>query len=140
MRQAHFEGYLDCKEARLLDRNWWRKARWAMDWAEKRNRNELRQLYHEHNAAMLDYLTGERAMDLHWDQAIQIQNRYAKALLPWEKHNKQKFSRRKFDEMVSLWENIFGKREDPETQRKIQWTTEQLYAMADKAMNGSQRA
>lgn len=138
LRQAHFEGYLDCKEARLSDRKWWRKAHWAMDWAEKRNRNELRRLFHEHNASMLDYFTGEKAMDLHWEQAVQIQNRYAKAILPWEKVGKQLFSRRRFDEMVALWEAVWGKRSDPEVQQRIQWTAEQLNAIAAKAVNGGQ--
>lgn len=111
-----------------------------MDWAEIRNRNELRRLYHEHNVAMLDYFTGERAMDLHWDQAVQIQTRYAKAILPWEKHGKQKFSRRRFDEMIQLWEAVWGKRNDPETQKRIQWTADQLNAMAAQALNGGPHA
>lgn len=107
-----------------------------MDWAERRNRNELRRLYHEQNVAMLDYFTGDRAMDLHWEQSVQIQNRYAKAIIPWEKHGKQKFSRRRFDEMIKLWEAVWGNLSDPETQKRIQWTAEQLNAMAAKAVNG----
>jgi hypothetical protein len=111
-----------------------------MDWVEKRNRNELRQLFHDHNAAMLDYFCGERAMDLHWEQAVQIQNRYAKAILPWEKHDKKKFSRRSFDSMIELWESVWGKRDDPETQKRIQWTVEQMNAMGEQARGGPDAA
>jgi hypothetical protein len=108
-----------------------------MDWAEKRNRNEVRKLFHEHNVAMLDYFTGEQAMDLHWEQSLQIQNRYAKAIIPWEKQGKKQFSRRRFDEMIQLWEAVWGKRDDLDTQKRIQWTAEQLNAMASQANGGS---
>jgi hypothetical protein len=107
-----------------------------MDWAEKRNRNEVRRLYHEHNVAMLDYFTGERAMDLHWEQSLQIQNRFAKAIIPWEKYGKQKFSRSRFNDMVRLWETVFGKLADPETQKRIEHTAQQLSEIADRAING----
>jgi hypothetical protein len=104
-----------------------------MSWAEKRNRNELRHLFHEHNAAMLNYLNGERAMDLHWEQALQIQARYAKAIIPWEKHSQQKFSRRQFNDMIAMWESVWGKRDAPETQQLIQWTVDQLKELTEKA-------
>jgi len=104
-----------------------------MDWVEKRNRNEIRQLYHEHNSALLDYFTGEDALNLHWDQAVQIQNRFAKAIIPWEKHGKQRFSRRTFKDMLKLWEMVWGKLTDPEVQKRIQWTADQLNALAEKA-------
>lgn len=101
-----------------------------MDWVERRNRNELRRLFHDHNISLLDYFAGEQALDLHWDQAVQIQNRYAKAIIPWEKHGKQRFSRHRFNEMIELWESVWGKRADPDTQKRIQWTADQLNALA----------
>jgi hypothetical protein len=121
---------LDCREARLSDRSWWRKAHWAMAWVEKRNRNEVRKLSHDHNAALLNYAAGNKAIELHWEQALQIQSRIKQSLLPWEKERDKQMSKQRFNAMVELWEKVWGDQSDPETQKRIQWTADQLNAMA----------
>jgi hypothetical protein len=121
---------LDCREARLSDRSWWRKAHWAMAWVEKRNRNEVRKLSHDHNAALLNYTAGNKAIELHWEQALQIQSRIKQSLLPWEKERDKQMSKQRFNAMVELWEKVWGDQSDPETQKRIQWTADQLNAMA----------
>lgn len=126
LRQAHLEGFLDCREARVLDRQWWRKVHWTLDWLEDQNRNQLRKLSHELNCSLLDYFTGDKSVDLHWDQALDIQARISKTLLPWERQRAEGYSRNQFKDLVKLWEVVFGKRNDAKTEEKIRHTVKVL--------------
>lgn len=136
LRQAHIEGFLDCREARLFDRNWWLRVKWTLDWVERRNRNEVRRLRHELNCALLDYFTGDELVDLHWDQALTLEQSVAKVLLPWEKHKKKRLTRRQFHDLVEMWRAAWGSEKDPAVAEKIQRTAEHLRRMAAGVQGG----
>jgi hypothetical protein len=131
LRQAYVEGYLDPREA-ALDLKWKQKVKWTLEWLERRNLNEIRKLQHDINCSLMDYFTGDRAIDLHWDQAHQIQNRIRKALMPWVEIEEAAISRKSFYEMVDTWKRIFGDPKDPEVAAKINKTAAALMEMAAK--------
>ena len=126
LRQAFVEGHLRPIEASFFDPNWWRKVRWTIDWLDVKNTNEVRKLKHDMNCALLDYFTGDRAVDLHWEQAINIQNLVQKDLMPWRKITEIQLSRKRIHEMVAQWKAIFGDPDDPDVAEKIRQTAEHL--------------
>lgn len=122
IRQAQVEGFIDCSRAQPSDRNWWYQLDLTLDWIEARNRNEIRKLKHDINCALLTYMAGERALELHWEQAHELQRNYAKTIIPWQTFEKARFSRQVFHEMVDLWKQAFGDPADKSVQDKINKT------------------
>lgn len=114
------------EEADTFDPRWWRKVRWTIDWIAGRNMNELRKMRHDLNCALLDYFAGERALDLHWEQAVEIQNLVQKHTMPWREATEAKLSRKKVHEMVETWKTIFGDPDDPEVAERIRYTADHL--------------
>ena len=130
LRQAFVEGNLRPEEANTFDPRWWRKVKWTTDWLAGRNMNELRKLRHDMNCALLNYFAGERALDLHWEQAVGIQNLVQKETMPWREAMEVSMSRSKIHEMSEMWRTIYGDPNDPEVAERIQKTAEHLLASA----------
>lgn len=126
LNQAFIEGFLDPKEARIGDRIWDLKSGWTLDWIENRNRNKIRELKHEMNAALLSYQSSKEAVDMHWDQAKVLQGNIKKTLIPWE----QLDSSLAVDEIKSMkdqWTSIWGDPKDPKVAAEIERTVNYLY-------------
>ena len=131
------EGYLDPADADIRDHKWWIKVRWTLDWLEAKHRTEVRKLQHDLNCAMLDYFTGDRALDLHWDQALSIQNAIKKYNLPWAAEEEEVIRHRAFNDLFDLWKRMFGDPVDPAVRKKINYTAEALMTQAAlEANNG----
>lgn len=134
LRQAFVEGNLRPEEADTFDPRWWRKVKWTIDWLAGRNMNEVRKLRHALNCGLIDYFAGEKALDLHWEQAVEIQNLVQKDLMPWRAAMDAKVSRKKIHEMIETWKSIYGDPDDPEVSERIQKTADHLMSQAAKAL------
>jgi hypothetical protein len=134
LRQAHVEGLINCRDAELLDPKWWLKLHWTLDWLEQKNHVEVIKLQHSMHCSLLDYFTGDEAVNLHWDQAISLQHRVSMLLLPWIKYSGGKLKRREFKKLVDLWCSVFGDYRDPQVQERIDRTVKSLYAAAQDAV------
>jgi hypothetical protein len=130
LRQAYVEGHLDPKEAKPFDRKWWLKVRYTLDWLEQKNRNEIRKLKHDLQCGMINYMAGQKAIDLHWDQAHVMQRFIHKSLLPWVKFLGGKMSRRQLKELKAHWEAVWGPMGDKKTLLEINRTVEHLMKIA----------
>lgn len=120
------EGNLRPEEADTFDPRWWRKVKWTVDWIAGRNMNEIRKLRHDLNCALLDYFTGERAIDIHWEQAVGIQNLVQKHTMPWRDAMEAGLSRKRIHEMVDTWKTIYGDPKDPDVADRIRKTADYL--------------
>lgn len=118
----HFGGILDLSEVQLLDRDWHRRLRWAMSFADRQNRIESLKMAHALECGAITYLAGEKALGLHWKQAVDLQSMVQKLLFPWEEHVVADTYRKMSDD----WEKAYGKLSDPETQKKIAAAVEAL--------------
>src|SRR5262245_27654255 len=132
MRQACIEGYLDHADANILDRTWMAKAKMTLDWLEHKNRVEVSKLQHELNCSLLSYAAGDRAVDLHWHQAVELQNSVRKAILPWVPEEEAKVMRKTVYDMVDTWKKIYGDPNDPTVSAKIDATVAELMKQAAK--------
>lgn len=133
LRQAFVEGSLRPEEADTFDPRWWRKVKWTIDWLAARNMNEVRKMRHDLNCSLLDYSAGDRALDLHWEQAVEIQNLVQKDLMPWREPMDGRLSRRAVNEMAEMWKSIYGNPEDSEVAERIRKTADHLISQAANA-------
>lgn len=131
LRQAFVEGNLNAADSKPDDPNWWRKVKFTIEWLNIKNLNELRKLRHDMNCSLLDYLTDDKALDMHWEQAINIQNIIQKDTMPWRQEIEIGLSRKSVRTMVEQWKAIYGDPNDPEVADKIQKTAEHLLKMRD---------
>ena len=91
----------------------------------------IRKMKHELNCSLLDYMTGEKVVNLHWDQAFNLQAAVQRDLLPWEPPATSKMSKHLLGELTELWERKWGKIDSPDTQEAIKKTVEGLERMSD---------
>jgi hypothetical protein len=125
LRQAYVEKWLDPNEADFSYK-WWLKAKLVTDWLEKKNQNTVWLMQHDLNCALLDYFTGDKALDLHWDQALTLQHSVKQSLLPWLSDAEQELSKRRAKDLTDMWKAIYGDPNSPETKELINKTVEAL--------------
>lgn len=131
-RQACLAGLIDPRGARLLDRRWFRKARWALEEVERRHYVDYHRMEHAAHCGAMNYLAGS-AFDVHWKQALEVQSLVRRELLPWVKVlDRADHARR----MSAEWERQWGDINDPETKKRIRETIE---AMHRKAREGREK-
>lgn len=120
-------GLIDLSQARPLDRLWYLKLAWVFDHLENELIKENVKLYHELHCGALEYASGQKVFDVHWEQALEIQKNYKKLLFPWLKGDDRESL---LQRMTAHWEEVFGKMDDEETSKKISHTVRAMYANA----------
>lgn len=90
-------------------------------------------LRHDMNCALLTYFAGEKVIDLHWEQAVEIQNLVQKVTMPWREAMEAHLSRKKIHEMIETWKSIYGDPNDPEVAERIRNTADHLLSQVAKA-------
>jgi len=130
LQQAHFDGDINLGEARPFDRHWRIKLVWTLDAVERRNFKQLSMMQHDLHCGAVTYLAGQKTLDTHWNQAIDLQSRVKKLLFPWLEvgDNTAVYKR-----LTTAWEHTYGRLDDPETQRKLDEAVSQLRKRAKTA-------
>lgn len=116
MQQAYFDKVIDFSKARPLDRNWHTKLRWALQYVEKKNLQQLLLMQHDLHCGAINYTAGQQIFDKHWKQALNLEATTKRLLFPWqhaEDHSDE------YRHLSTQWEKQFGRLDDPETQKKI---------------------
>lgn len=129
LRQAHCEGRIDLRDAEPLDSRWWKKVLWTLDWVDRENQNRISDLKHRLHCSLLNYLSGEKAVSLHWDQATEHIRRIIRNLFPYLKGGTR---REEIESMANQWKQIWGDPRDPKVAAEIQRTVEHLLSMGPK--------
>jgi hypothetical protein len=113
---------LDFREAQFQDPDWWLLVSWTTDWVEQTLLNELLELSHDLNLAVMDYSLEQKAFDTHWDRANTIREAVQKHKLPWIETKIKGVSRGETKSLIAQWKAIFGDPEDPEVAKRIELT------------------
>jgi len=129
LRQAHVEGRIDLRDADPYDRSWWQKVVWTLDWVDQLNRNKISELKHQLHCGLLDYLAGQDAINLHWEQATKTQKQVINSLFPWQGVGPEP---ELIEAMTDQWRGIYGHENDPKVQAEIDKTVKHLLNMASK--------
>lgn len=121
-------GHLDLREARLLDREWWLKARWTIEWLEAQLYAEAYRVKHGyHCSAMTVAGLSDEQYKWHTDQAGVNQTRVFKRLLPWL-NLEVSTTQTQVQTLSTLWDQTFGSMKDPAVQSKVEATAAALLA------------
>lgn len=121
MVQAAARGAVDFGKADVLDRDWWRRLWLVLDQVEADSVVRVRALQHAQHAAALDYHSGEKAFDKHWDGCNEATNQIRAILLPWLGEGEGAG-----DALRQAWVNKYGDPSDPEVAAKISSTAAML--------------
>lgn len=120
LRQAYLTGVLKPGEARPLDCNWWRRVRWTLQYLEDQNWVQYWRTVHALHAGALEYTAGTDCFDTHWDQALELESKIKKVLLPWLKEDQKR--KEIYRSMADEWVRMYGNPSDPEVYKKIEAT------------------
>lgn len=126
MRQAHLERRFDFREADFFDRWWWRRLHWVLEGMEDENANRIESIRQNLHAGAITYGVGSEIFDCHWNQAQELNRRIYNRLFPWARQAR----RQVYKDLANLWKKVWGDPADPEVQKKIEATVEQLRNLA----------
>lgn len=134
--QAFLDGDLRPEEACRLDRRSRQKIRFTLDFLESRRWHDYLGHLYDLQLRVLDYNTGSQCFDTHWDQAIELQSKLRKELLPWLRGDPRQSAWR---QMYDIWKENFGDPNDQAVKARIAETiTAMMLAAAENAKKRAQ--
>lgn len=122
-------GHLNLEEARPLDRKWWQKAQWILDWTENRLLSQTLDMRLRSRLAAIAVPDIDPALlKSHWEAAVAIQSAAERVWLPWIEtgHNIAAVA----VSMTDQWREVFGDERNPAVQEKIAATVAALRSRA----------
>jgi hypothetical protein len=136
MIQAATAGVVDFGKADPRDPRWWLSLRLILGRLEQENIRECHELYYDQVMAVLgrDWLTQE-SYDRLFDAADNKTTAIARIRFPWANLDPRANQMQETARLKASWEAVFGKLDDPETQRRIQATADWLHR-TDKPRQG----
>lgn len=112
-------------QAKILDRLWWKKLTILLDQLEAQNVLKLIELQHQQNAAAINYQNGKEAFDHHWNIGKKNIMDVKNLLFPWLRKETAP-EEQAIKSLRDEWVANFGDPSDPETQKRIQATVDDL--------------
>jgi hypothetical protein len=136
MIQAATAGVVDFGKADPRDPRWWLGLRLILDRLEQENIRECHRLYYDQVTAVLgrDWLTKE-SYDRLFDAADNKITAITRIRFPWADLDPKAHQMQETARLKASWEAMFGKLDDPETQRRIRATADWL-RRTDKSRQG----
>lgn len=136
MIQAATAGVVDFGRADPRDPKWWLGLRLVLGRLERENVRECHRLYYDQVMAVLarDWLTQE-SYDRLFDAADNKTVSIARILFPWADLDPAARQAQEAERLKASWEAMFGRLDDPETQRRIRATADWL-RQTDKSKRG----
>lgn len=127
-------GLVDFTKARILDYKWWRHYYILQDGMVRDDDLFLIDRQRQHHLSLMSNsnLT-DQGFEKHQDGSIQRMYDLIGLVRPWEETDEANRKKAEYQKLKELWENSFGKMDDPETQKNIQAEVDRMKQNAEEA-------
>lgn len=130
MRQAAVEGVFDFRGFDVLDPRHWRRLHVFLDGLVAKNERQ-------YGRDVLPYFVGrlvvsaasEDGAQREVERIVDVLEDIKRSLWPWAESTRKRERYRTTKALLEAWERVYGRMDDPETQRRIQATVEHLRQM-----------
>ena len=122
MLKAAISGAIDFSQAKLSDRNWWRKLGWVLSEMENSAYQRLLELKFIQNAAALTYEIPQ-TFKHHWEYLDKITASWITTALPWMDMKK---TIPQNQQLAEMWKRYYGDPKDPEVAARIKRAADAL--------------
>jgi hypothetical protein len=136
LRQVACEGTIDLSRFDRFDRRSWQRLGIALNYTETKNLCAIEQMQHVQILARMISSKKREERNTLWEKAGEIVSEALDMYFPWMAQATKKTRARTIESMTSLWEQKWGKLDDPATQARIQATVRMLQA---GMINGASR-
>jgi len=128
---------VDYREVDVTDGAWWRRyAMLIRELARDTDREVVSTFVAYHQAALAGAASAE-GREHHQKALLEVTQEYLGLLAPWNAQSKEERASQQMAEMRAKWAAQYGDPSDPEVQRKIQETVEQMKREAAAAQDTS---
>lgn len=134
MTRVAVRGLVDFRESSILDMKWWRYYFVVLDAMLREDDARLIEAQRSHHLALISNanLTDD-GFERHQKLASDCMWKLVSCFRPWEITDQAERKKQEYSKLKSAWEEMFGKMDDPETQRNIALEVERMKENAAKA-------